>query len=225
MRSFLACAFLCAFSALAVAQEEAPIAAEPAAPVVAVPTSSVVRIDLGPFTGVCTGFLVDQTTVVTAGHCVNRKAGETYDIVAGELKFQAVVAGYGDPSRSLDDWAILRLTTIAPSDWEPAKLDCSGKQLPIGTEVRAEGYPGIESSQFRVTFGRITGVNSSDKTFRYPVIHTQLPVAPGNSGGPLIRSSDGLVIGIVTAVQPGYTTYSAHSPIAIVCAILHRTGA
>lgn len=207
-------------------QTDTPIT-NPAPP----PTSPVVQLLLagqGP-RPVCTGFYVGSNSVVTAGHCVIDRITSSFVIVANNgLSMKVWLAAFSNPVLTMDDWAIFRIGEPTPGSWDAAKLDCTGKQLPIGTEVRAEGFPEVENSDFRATFGRISGLNSPRPYGTFPVIHAQVAVLPGHSGGPLFRMSDNVVVGItVSAGQlaqnfaPKFNTNSEFTPIAVVCPLLH----
>ncbi len=89
-------------------------------------------------------------------------------------------------------------------DGDLALLKVSGKNLPflqladsdklqIGEHVVAIGSPlGLENT---VSDGIVSAVREADS--RRSWIQTTAPVSPGNSGGPLLRTFDGTVVGIV----------------------------
>jgi S1-C subfamily serine protease len=66
---------------------------------------------------------------------------------------------------------------------------------PVGTEVFAIGTPLSESLDHSVTKGVISGLRRSGTV---SLIQTDAAVNPGNSGGPLVESATGRVIGIVS---------------------------
>lgn len=185
------------------------------------PTTYIARVNMGPHT-VCTAFYVGTDMLVTAGHCVRKDPNAAYTVVADNGRvFEAKVAGFSNPDLGLEDWAMLRIAE-APAEWKPAELDCSRKAPPLGTPVRTEGFPGPEGSEFRVTFGWVDGLTAIFFDWLHPVMHLQMPVAPGNSGGPVIRMSDGAVLGIVTAYNTEFPQFSIATPIGVVCGILNR---
>lgn len=184
------------------------------------PANPVVHIGVNVLT--CSGFYVGGDMVVTAGHCVSGNLNATFKVVAEDgHEFAGYVAAYSKLDAGLDDWAIIKIKDT-PGGWTGASLDCSGIPASIGTEVRAEGFPATDGNEYRVTWGRINGKTSKVGQFAQPVIHAQLAVAPGNSGGPLYREKDDKVLGIVIAVGVPFTTYTISQPIAPVCALLHR---
>lgn len=197
---------------------DAPEVTKPPPP----PSSYIVRVNAGENT-ICTGFYVGNDRVVTAGHCVRNRLSDVYKVIADDgAEFPARVAGFGNVDLGMDDWAILAIR-MTPGGWDPAPLDCSKKSPPIGTEVRTEGFPGPEMSEFRVVRGWIAGVTAMFFDWSHPVMHIQMPVIPGNSGGPVIRQSDGAVLGIVIAFNGAAPQFSLATPIGIVCDILHKS--
>jgi S1-C subfamily serine protease len=94
----------------------------------------------------------------------------------------------------------------ASNDIALLKIDTSAIPLPIskssaikkGSEVFTLGYPvvGIQGQEQKATFGRINALSGIQGDIRY--FQIDVPIQPGNSGGPLI-SDDGSVIAIVTA--------------------------
>ncbi len=71
-------------------------------------------------------------------------------------------------------------------------------ELEKGAEVFTLGYPqiGIQGQEQKATFGRINALSGFQGDFRF--IQVDVPVQPGNSGGPLIDSS-GQVVGVITS--------------------------
>lgn len=67
-----------------------------------------------------------------------------------------------------------------------------------GNEVFTLGYPvvGIQGQEQKATFGRINALSGIKGDIRY--FQMDVPIQPGNSGGPLI-SDQGMVIAVVTA--------------------------
>ena len=70
--------------------------------------------------------------------------------------------------------------------------------LAIGEEVFTVGYPlpTIQGADQKATFGRVNALSGIQGDIRF--IQIDVPVQPGNSGGPLVDSK-GRVVGIVTA--------------------------
>jgi S1-C subfamily serine protease len=86
------------------------------------------------------------------------------------------------------------------------KVEISTKAIPIGTvsrlakgaEVMTLGYPlvHIQGQEQKATFGRVNSLSGIDNDIRF--LQIDVPVQPGNSGGPLI-ATNGSVVGVVTA--------------------------
>ena len=92
-----------------------------------------------------------------------------------------------------NDIAILKIQNR--SQYLPLAASFEGKR---GDEVMTLGYPSpsIQGAKQKATFGRINALTGIQDDPR--LIQVDLPVQPGNSGGPLIDKK-GKVIGIVTA--------------------------
>src|ERR1043166_6917705 len=193
-----------------------PAAADDAAP--PSPANPVVRIGDVKDRWFCSGFYIGDNTVITAGHCMAESDQESrlptpvfYHVrLENGVILEAMLGVMSDIDAGFDDYAILRLP--APADWKPAELDCSGKPLPIGTQVRGEGWPG-DVDDYTVVTGRISSPAHPAGPWRFPVMHAQLPVAPGQSGGPLYREADGLVEGIMVAMYARQPDFSIIQPI------------
>lgn len=86
------------------------------------------------------------------------------------------------------------------------KIDAESTPIPLarrlenvkGDEVLTLGYPhvAIQGQEQKATFGRINALSGVKNDIRF--IQIDVPIQPGNSGGPLINSN-GEVIGVVTA--------------------------
>lgn len=202
----------------------------PDVPTLPPPTGYVVRIGDGPLQH-CTGFYVGRNTVVTAGHCFKGMLGYGQDskmdtvltITADNGQdFTGYVSAWSSVEAGADDY--LTLAFNAPKDWVPAVMDCQGKAEPIGTAVIAKGYPGIQELHYTETFGYVMGEQAPIFDFNRPEMMLQLPMAPGNSGGPIVDATTGLVVGIAGAINDFSNIYSYATPIQIVCDALHRDG-
>lgn len=92
------------------------------------------------------------------------------------------------------DLAVLAIPSQSmPASATQARLDCSS--LPrAGAPVVAYGHPG--GYRFSGTKGIISGVSSRSAS---ELLQTDVPLNPGNSGGPLINLSSGEIAGINTA--------------------------
>src|SRR3954471_23061934 len=148
------------------------------------------------------GWVLDagQGLIVTNGHVVN--GGQTYQVgVNGKLR-QATLVG----NAPCDDLAVLKVT---PADGlKTMPLDAQAK-VHEGDDVVALGYPQSASADAKLT--ATAGVVSVAKTQYnesvpdiplYPnVIQIDAALNPGNSGGPLIKSSSQKLIGVNSAVR------------------------
>ncbi|HEX4733612.1 MAG TPA: protein kinase [Thermoleophilaceae bacterium] len=148
------------------------------------------------------GWVLDggQGLVVTNGHVVN--GGQSFQVgVNGQLR-QATVVG----NAPCDDLAVLRVTPTSGMKTMP--LD-SQSNVGEGDDVVALGYPQSASEDAKLT--ATAGVVSVAKTqYNEPVpdipqyanvIQIDAALNPGNSGGPLIKSSSKKLIGVNSAVR------------------------
>ncbi len=97
-----------------------------------------------------------------------------------------------------------------------AKIDAKTAPLPIavdtkirkGDEVLALGYPliTIQGQEQKATFGRVNALSGFQNDIRF--FQIDVPIQPGNSGGPLINRR-GEVIGIVTSTLNQIATLRA----------------
>jgi S1-C subfamily serine protease len=134
------------------------------------------------------GFLVSTDGLVITNHHVIDGASAIEVHRAGMIYTASVVA-----RDAANDLAIL-------------KTNINGRPLPLasarasmrGDEVLTLGYPlpGIEGENQRATFGRINATSGIMDDVRY--LQIDIPIQPGNSGGPLINRR-GEVIGVVSA--------------------------
>jgi S1-C subfamily serine protease len=136
-----------------------------------------------------TGFLVSPKLVATVEHVV---AGASRIVVKqnGKKLANATVIGQ-DADRDL---ALLRLSKTVRG--HVFKLTQTSPRL--GDEVAALGFPlGLPLT---LTRGTVSGLNRTipiEKVRRLRLVQTDAAVNHGNSGGPLLRSDTGDVIGLV----------------------------
>jgi S1-C subfamily serine protease len=149
-----------------------------------------VLIDLADGTGTCSGVMVAPATVLTAAHCVPN------DIKVIKVKGLAVEQAV---SNSEADIAILTVPGL--------KCPCASvaTQRPrVDTELVAIGYP-MRMAEY-LTEGRLMG-NIIDPQapdlVRAHFMATSIPLAFGNSGGPVFARIDGKwqVVGVVSGVR------------------------
>jgi serine/threonine protein kinase/S1-C subfamily serine protease len=148
------------------------------------------------------GWVLDagQGLVVTNGHVVN--GGQSYQVGVGGRLRRATLVG----DAPCDDLAVLRVT---PADGlQTMPLD-SQSDVKEGDDVVALGYPQSASADAKLT--ATAGVVSVARTqYNEPVpdiplyrdvIQIDAALNPGNSGGPLIKSSSKRLIGVNSAVR------------------------
>lgn len=151
---------------------------------------SFIERDRGAWSGA--GFLVDRSRrwVLTNAH------------VAGYVQTNLSVAFKDSPSTpakaifvdNFIDVAVLELSPDGlPDDASEARLACQ-RSPEVGSDLGAFGHP--LGYAFSATRGIMAGLTLSQG---YPMIQTDTPISPGNSGGPLIDLASGEVVGINTA--------------------------
>ena len=148
-----------------------------------------------PFWG--SGFLVDSD-----GHIVTN-----YHVVSGGEEFIVRLSdGSEVPAERLgisqaDDLAVLRVDPAHIADIYPLTLADSSKVAP-GQLAIAVGSPFREFNSIGV--GVVSGIDRGHTSVLHrpipDMIQTDVPLNPGNSGGPLLNS-DGEVIGINTSIR------------------------
>src|SRR4051794_12792691 len=151
-------------------------------------------------TGSGWGLGAGQGLIVTNGHVVN--GGQSYQVgVDGKLR-QARLVG----DAPCEDLAVLKVT---PADGLKTMPLDSQSNVQEGDDVVALGYPQSAAADAKLT--ATTGVVSVAKTQynetvpdipQYAnVIQIDAALNPGNSGGPLVRSSSKKLIGVNSAVR------------------------
>jgi len=110
-------------------------------------------------------------------------------LTTDNIEFEAQIIK-GDPANDVALLKVLAETKPLPF------FDQS--RISKGEEVFTLGYPLmlIQGQEQKATFGRINSLSGITDDFRFMQI--DVPVQPGNSGGPLINTK-GEVIGVVTA--------------------------
>lgn len=145
--------------------------------------------------GIGSGFLFNRYgDLLTNAHVVDGYSDVT---VTGldKREYAGTVIGIG---ASLDV-AVIRVPGLAGQD--PLPLETQNK-AEVGDPVLALGSPlGLENT---VTTGIISGLDREFELDSYVyrnLYQTSAPIAPGNSGGPLINSDTGKVVGINSAIM------------------------
>lgn len=162
----------------------------------------------------CSGFLVGEDLLVTAGHCVKTQR----DCKSNAWVFDFAVQTRGDlkgsksvpttsvykcksivsrslSSRTMDDYALLRLERVV-TDREPLRFRTEGK-VPTGTELVVIGHPtGLPT---KIAAGAYVRKNGNKFYFQ-----SNLDTFGGNSGSAVFDSRTGLVEGILVRGEADY---------------------
>jgi S1-C subfamily serine protease len=150
-----------------------------------------------------TGFLIAATGLIVTNHHVINNATTITVQANGENVTATVVAS--DP---VNDIALIRANVAGT----PLALGTASGAL-RGQDVMTLGYPLVEiqGEGQKAAFGRINALTGLADDVRYMQI--DVPVQPGNSGGPLLNQQ-GAVIGIVSATVDQATVLRASGTLA-----------
>lgn len=165
-----------------------------------------------PALAFCTGFLVGEDLVATAGHCIKRDSCANTRFVFGFAVKEPgeIPAGLGPESDAYDCKEVL-VSRFTPKsrddDMALVRLDrpvAGRKPLPLNTSgvMAAEGTPVITIGHFLGVPLKISLNGDVRKSVSLPAQYeqtwfaTSLDTFPGNSGGPVINTATGLVEGI-----------------------------
>jgi S1-C subfamily serine protease len=146
--------------------------------------------------GFCTGtgfFISENGYIITNYHVVN----ETDEIIVLTPDGKSFPAEYIE-GNTIDDVALLKVAAKTKA------LPISDLSIPLkGEEVFTIGYPliTIQGQEQKATFGRINSLSGIKGDVRF--LQIDVPIQPGNSGGPLLNKS-GQVVGVVTATLDQY---------------------
>lgn len=140
------------------------------------------------------GFLYnDMGDIITNAHVVSG-VKEVTIITSDEQRFTGTVIGISTDI----DIAVVRVDGLR--GMEPLKIRI--EKAEIGDEILALGSPlGLDNT---VTTGIISGINRDLEIEPYSykdLYQISAPIAPGNSGGPLLHAKTGEVIGINSAAS------------------------
>lgn len=144
-----------------------------------------------------TGFFVSENGYILTNYHIVEKAKEikviTYD---NKMHNGSIIA-----KDSVNDIALIKIEGSYP-----ALTLSHSKDIQKGIDVMTIGYPLIplQGYEMKATFGKINALSGPNNDIRY--FQIDVPVQPGNSGGPLIDRS-GNIIGIVTATLSQIETF------------------
>ncbi len=135
------------------------------------------------------GFFVTRSGHLITNHHVVQNARKIQVYLDGDL-VDAVLVGIDETN----DLALLQVDAVRP----PLSLRVQ-HPLAKGEEVLTIGYPlvSLQGREPKATFGRVNALSGPAGDERFAQI--DVPIQPGNSGGPLL-DTQGRVVGIVTSM-------------------------
>ncbi|MGH2405115.1 MAG: S1C family serine protease [bacterium] len=153
------------------------------------PAVGVVRVMVDGRTGIGTAFAIDREGLLLTASHVARRADDLAVEFPGELRMPARLIGY-DARRDL---ALLRVSAPAPLVAIEVASDGLRAGEPVVVIGTPRGRPGV------MTVGEIVAPRASlPGLARETLIRINAPIAPGNSGGPVLNAR-GQVVGLVIA--------------------------
>lgn len=177
-----------------------------------VPLCKSERFHDQPALAFCTGFLVGEDLVATAGHCITgdscsktlfffdfavKAPGEVpsgLGPLAGAYSCKEVIVSRFTPKSRTDDMALVRLDRPV-KDRKPLPLNTSGVLAAEGTPVITIGH--FLGVPLKISLnGDVRKSTSLPAEYSQTWFTTSLDTFPGNSGGPIINAATGLVEGI-----------------------------
>ncbi|WP_412473298.1 trypsin-like serine peptidase [Halobacteriovorax sp. YZS-1-1] len=185
------------------------------------PTCSDMKFRSEPTISSCTGFLIGENLLMTAGHCMIKGGTQVADTVSDSCKKNKWVFNYKATSVNSDgklvieknevygckrvvaasytgllDYAVVELDRRA-ADKKPLKLNLKSTAVKEGTDIYVAGHP--TGLPLKVSGDAKIVTN---KPYRNDVT-TDLDTFAGNSGSPVLNSKDE-VVGILVAGEIDY---------------------
>lgn len=153
---------------------------------------------------ICSGFLIDAQTVMTARHCMSvedMKVMQGYNYAYPKSR---TFASQKKNSRQQEDWALLHLSdTIEGAS--PLQLGCSIK-MKVGDPVVYAGFPSI--FDLTISWGTVISEKPASNLPSYwspnSDFFTDLVAAPGASGSPVLDANTGTVVGLLIEGGQGF---------------------
>jgi len=144
--------------------------------------------------GVGSGFLIDESTIVTNRHVV--EGADSLEVETSEGEDLTVgVASQG----LLADLAIVRLDRPMASGMGQDTAELAAANPEPGTDLQAFGYPG--GGPLTVTDGQVEDYQVDPRLGNLSkVIRSDVDIEPGSSGGPAVDDED-RVVGVVYAIE------------------------
>ncbi len=139
--------------------------------------------------GYGSGFIISESGYILTNHHVVNSAEKIDVVFENGFSFEAKLIR----SSESKDVALIK---ISGSGFKPLVLNASDDLSGLGAEVIAIGTPENVKLGQTVTKGIISGKRELDEKV---YLQTDVAINSGNSGGPLINTSTGEVIGIVAA--------------------------
>ena len=145
--------------------------------------------------GVGSGFLIDESTIVTNRHVV--EGADVLEVETSEGQMLSVdVASQG----LLADLAVVRLADAMEVEAPiRATAELAPRNPEPGDAIRAVGYPG--GGALTVSEGTVEDFEADPRLGNLSkVIRSDVEVEPGSSGGPVVDADD-RVVGVVYAIE------------------------
>ena len=160
--------------------------------------NATVRIEITP-SGVGSGFVISEDGLVITAYHVVRAARALNVITSGGDRYSATLVGY-------DEYGDVALLDIEAHNLPALPIDFTDTPEP-GDALLAVGNSRGEFNAPRV--GRVVALGQElSASFPSGLIATTMPLAPGDSGGPVL-DADGEVVGIAVAVSVGPDGFSS----------------
>lgn len=157
----------------------------------------------------CSGTLIDEDIVVTAGHCINNCADSrfvfdytmtsptTLGTITSDDVYSCVRILARQQTSTGVDYAVVQLDRPVVGR-TPAPVRVADTALPIGTDLVVAGYP----SRLPLKLADGASVRSNDASLRYFVAN--LDTFVGNSGSGVFDQSTGEFVGILVRGEVDY---------------------